>query len=141
MEDGQVADEAHRDGDGVARGEEPPGSRHHPPPHRRLTLLGVGLVVVAGGEELVLGDVQSGADGHDHGHVRVGQRALPLAHGRLGDKQLLGQLPLGQPRLQPLFADVVAKGFLFVHVKHSPLIRMCSHPTPAAGKSQGFGAK
>ena len=126
MKNSQVADKAGDQGDGVPRREKPPRSGDHPPPPFGGQLLQAGLVVVAGGKKLMLGDAQGGADGGDHGHVRVGQRPLPLAYGGLCDKQLLRQLLLGQTRLQPFFSDVLTEGFFLVHVWHSPLLGCAS---------------
>ena len=45
--------------------------------------------------------------------------SLPLADRRLGDKELIGKFPLGEPQLLPAAADIRAKGLFAFHIQTS----------------------
>ena len=71
MEEKQIADEAGNHSDGVAHRTQAANTQRHVPPHRRLSLLGMGAVVITGGKELVLRYAQLPADSRNQGDVRV----------------------------------------------------------------------
>ena len=75
----------------------------------------------------------------------MGNSSLPLADRRLGDKELVGKLPLGEPQLLSAAADVRAEGLFIFHVFNHPLrqgvvLRGRTHHTAAGSKLQDFGA-
>ena len=122
---------------------------HAHPPGEAQILLGqglrrAGLHVLAGGEQLVLRHLEDCADVPDEGDVRVGHASLPLADRRLGDKELIGKFPLGEPQLLPAAADVRAEGLFIFHVFNHPLrqgvvLRGRTHHTAPGTKLQAFG--
>ena len=70
--------------------------------------------------------------------------SLPLADRRLGDKELIGKFPLGEPQLLPAAADVRAEGLFIFHVFNHPLrqgvvLRGRTHHTAPGTKLQAFG--
>lgn len=78
-----------------------------------------GLHVLAGSEQLMLADAQHRADIPDQGDVGIGHAPLPLAHRRLGYKELIGKFLLGQTQPLPAAADIRAKGLLVFHMQPS----------------------
>ena len=81
------------------------------------------LGVLAGGEQLVLADLQNGADVPQQRDVGVAEAPLPFTDSRLGDKQALGKFLLGEPQLLAPAADIFSKGFLVFHTSRTPFLR------------------
>ena len=57
--------------------------------------------------------------------LSMGKPSLPLADRRLGDKELVGKLPLGESQLLPAAADVRAEGLFAFHIPTSSLAAGC----------------
>ena len=108
----------------------------------RQAVGGAALRVLAGGEQLMLGDPQHGADVPEQCHVRVAHPPLPFADGGLRHVQLLGELPLGQAHGPPPLPDVLAEGFFTFHVEppqsFSEVLQAWLHCMTGGAKSQPF---
>ena len=74
------------------------------------------LHVLRRGEQLLLADLQNRADILQQRDVGIGQPPLPLAHGGIGDEQLLGKFLLGHSQLFAALEDVRAEGLFTFHL-------------------------
>ena len=57
--------------------------------------------------------------------LTMGNSALPLAHGRIGHKELVGELALREPERPAALGDELAEGFLLIVFQGFGLLSDC----------------